>query len=101
MNTFVANFALQCSWIPAFAGMTPSPSCPLPQPVLASRPPSARGVSMRLRFSLLAAAALLDVPASAAVEKPAAIVADGIPAVPDDLAERTRPYMEFRTAGLQ
>ncbi|HEX8448031.1 MAG TPA: prolyl oligopeptidase family serine peptidase [Allosphingosinicella sp.] len=55
---------------------------------------------MRLRLSLLAAAALLPAPAAAEVEKPAAIVADGIPAVPDALAERTRPYMEFRTAGL-
>jgi dipeptidyl aminopeptidase/acylaminoacyl peptidase len=56
---------------------------------------------MRLRLSLLAAAATLAVPALADVPKPAAIVADGIPAVPDDLAERTRPYMEFRTAGMQ
>lgn len=36
----------------------------------------------------------------AAVEKPAALVADGIPPVPADLAARTRPYMEFRTAGF-
>jgi dipeptidyl aminopeptidase/acylaminoacyl peptidase len=56
---------------------------------------------MRLRLSLLAAAAFLASPALAEVEKPAAIVADGIPAIPDDLAERTRPYMEFRAAGLQ
>jgi dipeptidyl aminopeptidase/acylaminoacyl peptidase len=55
---------------------------------------------MRLRFCLLAAAALA-VPALAEVEKPAALVADGIPAVPDELAEKTRPYMEFRTASLQ
>ncbi|HEX8126760.1 MAG TPA: prolyl oligopeptidase family serine peptidase [Allosphingosinicella sp.] len=55
---------------------------------------------MRLRLSLLAAAAFPAAPALAEVEKPAAIVADGIPAVPDDLADRTRPYMEFRTAGL-
>ncbi len=34
------------------------------------------------------------------VEKPSALTADGIPAVPMDLAERTRPYMEFRTAGF-
>jgi dipeptidyl aminopeptidase/acylaminoacyl peptidase len=55
---------------------------------------------MRLRLALLAAAAVLPAPASAEVEKPAAMVADGVPAIPDDLAERTRPYMEFRTAGL-
>ncbi len=34
------------------------------------------------------------------VAKPAALVADGIPPVPADLAARTRPYMEFRTAGF-
>ena len=55
---------------------------------------------MRLRLCLLAAVALAP-PALADVEKPAAIVADGIPGVPDQLADRTRPYMEFRTAGLQ
>jgi dipeptidyl aminopeptidase/acylaminoacyl peptidase len=57
---------------------------------------------MRFRFCLLASiAAALAVPALAEVEKPAAIVADGIPAVPDALADATRPYMEFRTASLQ
>ena len=55
---------------------------------------------MRLRLCLLAAAALAA-PALADVEKPAALIADGIPAVPDALADRTRPYMEFRTAALQ
>ncbi len=35
-----------------------------------------------------------------AVEKPAALTADGIPPVPAELAERTRPYMEYRTAGF-
>jgi len=34
------------------------------------------------------------------VEKPAALVADGIPPVPAALAGETRPYMEFRTAGF-
>ena len=38
--------------------------------------------------------------ASGAVEKPAAIVADGVPEVPEALAERTRPYLEFRTGVL-
>ena len=37
----------------------------------------------------------------ATVEKPAAIVADGIPAVPVALADKTRPYLEFRTAAFQ
>ncbi len=35
---------------------------------------------------------------AAVVEKPAALTADGLPAVPAALAERTRPYLEFRTA---
>ncbi|HZG46705.1 MAG TPA: prolyl oligopeptidase family serine peptidase [Allosphingosinicella sp.] len=38
--------------------------------------------------------------ARAAVEKPAALTADGIPAVPAAIAEASRPYMEFRTAGF-
>jgi dipeptidyl aminopeptidase/acylaminoacyl peptidase len=38
--------------------------------------------------------------AAGAVPKPAALTADGIPAVPAELAERSRPYMEFRTAGF-
>ena len=40
-----------------------------------------------------------DVAASAA-PKPAALEADGIPAIPLSLVETTRPYMEFRTAGF-
>ena len=38
--------------------------------------------------------------APAAVERPAALTADGIPPVPAALADRTRPYMEYRTAGF-
>lgn len=48
----------------------------------------------------LASLAATTVPAIADVPKPAALVADGIPAVPDELAVKTRPYMEFRTAGF-
>lgn len=55
---------------------------------------------MRLRLCLLAAS-LLTAPSFAQVEKPAALVADGIPPVPPQLAADTRPYMEFRTAGFQ
>jgi dipeptidyl aminopeptidase/acylaminoacyl peptidase len=54
---------------------------------------------MRKAVFLLAAAALA-VPALADVDKPAAIVADGVPPIPDDLATATRPYMEFRTASF-
>lgn len=49
---------------------------------------------------LLALLATVSAPASAEVPKPAALVADGIPAVPDELAVKTRPYMEFRTANF-
>jgi dipeptidyl aminopeptidase/acylaminoacyl peptidase len=59
---------------------------------------------------LMLAAALFALPLTAAlaqggaepaaVEKPAALVADGIPPVPADLAARARPYMEFRSAGF-
>src|SRR3954468_22789301 len=56
---------------------------------------------MRLLLCLSATAAMLAVPASAEVDKPAALVADGIPAVPDRLPEATRPYLEYRTAGFQ
>jgi dipeptidyl aminopeptidase/acylaminoacyl peptidase len=39
-------------------------------------------------------------PAVPTVPKPAALIADGMPAVPAELAAETRPYMEFRTAGF-
>lgn len=39
--------------------------------------------------------------ASRVVEKPAALVADGIPPVPQSLADGTRAYMEYRTATFQ
>jgi hypothetical protein len=32
------------------------------------------------------------------VERPAALVADGPPEIPDELAALTRPYLEYRTA---
>ena len=38
--------------------------------------------------------------AAPAAPKPAALEADGIPAIPMSLVETTRPYMEFRTAGF-
>ena len=62
-----------------------------------------------MRLKLLAAALAIlpatwvsaqggDAPAVA--PKPAALTADGIPPVPLELAQRTRPYMEYRTAGF-
>jgi protease II len=57
-----------------------------------------------MRAALAFVVAVLVSPCSAAatqtVEKPAALVADGIPPVPAELAARTRPYMEFRTASF-
>jgi dipeptidyl aminopeptidase/acylaminoacyl peptidase len=51
---------------------------------------------------VLPAAAALSQTASepAIVAKPAALVADGIPPIPAELAARTRPYMEYRTASF-
>ncbi|HEY0630060.1 MAG TPA: prolyl oligopeptidase family serine peptidase [Sphingomicrobium sp.] len=51
---------------------------------------------------LLIAALLVGtaVPAAAEVAKPAALTADGVPAVPDALAAASRPYMESRSAGF-
>ena len=53
---------------------------------------------------LTMAAAMIAGPAPAlaqdAAAKPAALVADQIPAVPLDMVERTRPYMEYRTASF-
>lgn len=54
---------------------------------------------MRLTLILLAVLVPLA-PVHAEVAKPAALVADGIPPVPDQLVASTRPYMEFRTAGF-
>ena len=61
-----------------------------------------------MRFKLMAlaiavpmAAAFAQAPeAPPVVAKPAALVADGIPPVPAELAARTRPYMEFRSASF-
>ncbi len=51
-------------------------------------------------FIFLAALALPLSPVFAQMPKPDALVADGMPAVPVALAAKTRPYMEFRTAGF-
>jgi dipeptidyl aminopeptidase/acylaminoacyl peptidase len=54
-----------------------------------------------MRASLILWAALLPLaPAHAEIAKPAALVADGIPPLPDQLVADTRPYMEFRTASF-
>lgn len=60
---------------------------------------------MRTSLIALSALAVLSVPvlaqdAARTAAKPAALVADGIPAVPYDLVDATRPYMEFRTASF-
>jgi dipeptidyl aminopeptidase/acylaminoacyl peptidase len=62
---------------------------------------------MRVEICPLLLAATYALPLAAqdgappeAVEKPAALVAEGIPPVPKALADRTRPYLEFRTASF-
>ena len=61
---------------------------------------------MRISFVIAALATTLAVQLHATastrvVEKPAAIIADGAPAIPLALADSTRPYMESRTAFFQ
>ncbi|WP_129791640.1 prolyl oligopeptidase family serine peptidase [Sphingosinicella sp. CPCC 101087] len=53
-----------------------------------------------LSILLPAAAALAQPEASEGVPRPPALIADGIPPVPPELAAQTRAYMEFRTAGF-
>ncbi len=56
---------------------------------------------MRACLAVLGLAALPMLPLHAqTVEKPAGLIADGIPPIPAELAVRTRPYMEFRGAGF-
>jgi dipeptidyl aminopeptidase/acylaminoacyl peptidase len=50
--------------------------------------------------AILLAATLISTAAVAEVPKPAALTADGMPAIPDELAAESRPYMEYRTAGF-
>jgi len=54
----------------------------------------------KARLAFAAAICSLSVVAVAEVPKPAALTAEGIPAVPDDVAAATRPYMEYRTAAF-
>lgn len=53
-----------------------------------------------IRFAVAAATLFLSTTALADAPKPAALTADGIPPVPDELAATSRPYMEFRSAGF-
>ncbi|MDQ3080170.1 MAG: prolyl oligopeptidase family serine peptidase [Pseudomonadota bacterium] len=52
----------------------------------------------RLFFAALLAGSAF--PAAAQVAKPAALVADGVPPIPEALAAASRPYMESRGAGF-
>ena len=54
---------------------------------------------LMLLFPMTAALAQ-DAEAPASVSLPSGLVADGMPPVPPALAARTRPYMEYRTAGF-
>ncbi|HQA18285.1 MAG TPA: S9 family peptidase, partial [Novosphingobium sp.] len=51
-------------------------------------------------LTLPTAAFAQDVAPAPVAAKPAALEADGIPAVPQDLVDATRPYMEYRTASF-
>ncbi|HEY5806994.1 MAG TPA: prolyl oligopeptidase family serine peptidase [Povalibacter sp.] len=56
---------------------------------------------LMLSLRVVAILATLATPiVHADAQKPAALVADGIPAVPDTVVAATRPYMEFRTASF-
>ena len=59
-------------------------------------------LTLALALLLAPAAALAQDDAAPAepVTKPAAILADGIPPVPAELAAQTRPYFEYRTASF-
>ncbi len=52
------------------------------------------------KLLLIAALALPMTPIFADAPKPDALVADGLPPIPDELPAQTRPYMEFRTASF-
>ena len=52
------------------------------------------------KLLFIASLAVPMAPAFADAPKPDALVADGVPPVPDDLPVQTRPYMEFRTASF-
>lgn len=51
-------------------------------------------------LTLPTAAFAQDAAPAPVAAKPAALEADGIPAVPQDLVDATRPYMEYRTASF-
>lgn len=53
-----------------------------------------------VRLALAVSIAAISGPVAAEIPRPAALSADGMPSVPDALAEATRPYMEYRTAGF-
>jgi len=55
---------------------------------------------MTIRLTALAVALLAGAASAQTIQPPAAIVADGVPALPDSLRAATAPYMEFRTAGF-
>lgn len=56
--------------------------------------------SLAIVLACFAAPTSVLAQASDFVEKPAALIADGIPPIPATLAAETRPYMEFRTASF-
>ncbi len=55
-------------------------------------------ITTRVLFGL--ALSMATMAAHAAVAVPAAVVADGVPEIPDAIALQSRPYLEFRSAGF-
>jgi len=53
-----------------------------------------------IRWALAATCLIPSASALADAPKPAAITVENVPPVPDELADATRPYMEFRTASF-
>lgn len=53
-----------------------------------------------IRCAFAASLLVSSAPAFAVVPRPAAIMVENVPPVPDELADATRPYMEFRTASF-
>lgn len=96
-----AIFLSAIVWRAGF-GKTPSSGLNPAMPDVMTDVMSFEGPSMTLKH--LATATALSLVATAAVAQtvtpPAALVVDGIPPVPQALADATRPYMEFRTAGF-
>ena len=62
---------------------------------------SSSNLLRNMRLALAAGLAALSIPASAEVARPAALVADGVPRVPNALADASRPLYGIPQRGLR